>query len=376
MKKALIASVFFLVGTLSGIAQQYEVSQLNKTFRDADRSNRRIRAEIYYPTNTENSQIAQGQFPVLILGHGFVMWSNAYQNFYDTLVPRGYIIVFVDSEGTVFANHDAFSKDIAFMAEAIQKEGTNPNSPLFGAVAKETGLMGHSMGGGAATVAASLTDVETLVTFAPAQLRFNTLTPASKVIADAIVFSGSSDGVTPPAEDHIPIYENLGSNCKYFINITGGAHCYYADPNGPCDFGESTSSNNIQITRQEQQAIMFKFLNSWFDYKLKGDQNAEELFLDDLEDEDGISFESNCIETISESNHIFTISPNPAQSTISIQSKSNTAIERIELYNSFGQLLSQHRDQNINVSELKSGYYLIKIKTNTSVQTERLVIQH
>ena len=63
----------------------------------------------------------------------------------------------------------------------------------------------------------------------------------------ALIFSGTADGVTPAAEHHTPIYNGLASSCKNFVNITGGGHCYYAQTNFNCDFGESTSSPNISI---------------------------------------------------------------------------------------------------------------------------------
>ncbi|MBQ4820005.1 alpha/beta hydrolase [Aquimarina sp. MMG016] len=382
MKKAVfsILSVLFMV--CSGIAQDYGVANTNKTFRDADRRNRRVRTKIYYPqvNNAIPSEATDEKFPVVVLGHGFVMGSSAYQNFYDTLVPRGYIVVFVDTEGSFFANHDAFSKDMAFIVEAIQAENNNQSSPLSGIVDSKSALIGHSMGGGAATVAASLTEVETLVTFAPAILRINTLTPASKVTAESIVFSGSGDGVTPPEENHLPIYNNLGSDCKYFINITGGAHCYYAQSNFFCDFGENSSSGGIEITRSEQQAITFRFLNSWFDYKLKGDLSAKQTFNSDLQTSGDITYQNACGErnfvSLSTPKSDAQLIPNPASSIVEIRTIDQKPIEKVEFYNQFGQLVSTSKESQANISNLNPGHYLVKIYTKNTVINKKMVVKN
>ncbi len=373
-----ILSVFFIV--CSGIAQDYDVSSSSKTFRDASRRNRRVNARIYYPKVTRQNQtnVTQGPFPVIVLGHGFVMGSDAYQNFYDTIVPRGYIVVFVNTEGSFFANHEAYAKDLAFMVGAIQAENNNQNSVLAGIVDDKSALIGHSMGGGAATVAASMVDVETLVTFAPALLRFDTLTPASLVSEDAIVFSGTADGVTPPDEHHIPIYNNLGSDCKYIINITGGAHCYYANSNFFCDFGENSSSGNIQITRNEQQAITFQFLNSWFDYKLKGSSAAQQTFLLDLATSDDVTSENSCENplVIYEPEEVeLTTFPNPANKLLNIKVLNNQKLRKVEFYAQNGQLVRTSITNEVNVSDIQPGHYLAKIYVGESTITKKVLIQ-
>ncbi len=380
MKKVLLSILAILFVVCSGIAQDYDVGSSSKTFRDGDRRNRRVNTRIYYPkiTRQNQGQVTQGPFPVVVLGHGFVMGSDAYQNFYNTLVPRGYIVVFVNTEGSFFANHEAFSKDLAFMVGAIQAENNNPNSVLSGIVDDKSALIGHSMGGGAATVAASLVDVETLVTFAPALLRFDTLTPASMVSEDAIVFSGTGDGVTPPEENHIPIYDNLGSDCKYIINITGGAHCYYANSNFFCDFGENSSSGNIQITRSQQQAITFQFLNSWLDYKLKGDLTAQQTFLLDLATSGDITSENTCDnpEVIYEPAEIeLKTFPNPADKVLNIKILDNQKLDKVEFYGQNGQLVRTSNTNQVDVSDLKPGHYLAKVYVDKTTVTKKVLIQ-
>ena len=382
MKNLLATLVFIFLTSYCSIAQLYEVSNTTKTLRDIDRRNRNVRTRIYYP-NVNESIPLQGEettFPVIVLGHGFIMGANAYQNIYNTLVPQGYIVAFVDTEGSFFANHDAYSKDLAFVVDAIQEENNDQNSPLFGIVDSKTALMGHSMGGGAATVAASLTQVETVITFAPATLRFDTLTPASQVSTDAIVFSGSEDGVTPPSEEHLPIYDNLGSGCKYFISITGGAHCYYANSHFACDFGENSSSGNVSVSRVEQHDIMFRFLNSWLEYKLKGNTSAELTFTDDLESSNDITFQNGCTSGLStfqklEKDKIVKLLPNPATSEVSIITDTKSGLVKVEFYNQSGKLISTSTDKVNTLSGFEPGHYLVKVYTNNQIVTKLMYVK-
>jgi hypothetical protein len=99
-----------------------------------------------------------------------------------------------------------------------------------------------------------------------------------------LVFSGGQDGVTPPDEHHLPIYSALASAKKTFVNVVGGAHCYFANTNFNCDFGEGTTSTGISITRAEQQTRTYSLLDPWLDYTLRGNCDAYETFVNALDD--------------------------------------------------------------------------------------------
>lgn len=373
MKTIQLLLIALIAFSTTGLAQNYDVGYRSKTFRDAARSNRSVKTLIYYPATStgSNAPVAGGEFPVVVLGHGFSMGSDAYQNFYNELVPQGYIVVFVNTEGSFFANHEAFSQDMAFMVGAMQAENAVSDSDFYGKIADKTALLGHSMGGGAATVAASKVSVETVVLFAPAKLRFNTLTPATEVSAPTVVFSGSGDGVTPPAEHHLPIYNNLGSACKYFINITGGAHCYYAQSNFACDFGERFSSGGIQVSRSEQQATTFQFLNSWLAYKLKGDASALQTFTSDLQTSTAITVQNDCGGDAINSQVI--LYPNPVAQVLRVQTTASQQVSKIELYNDQGTVVASAPATELNVSTLSKGRYFAKIFLQNQTMIKKIV---
>ena len=306
---------FFLIFIQNLQAQNYQIGHTTITFNDPTRTGgfgsgggpgRQIQTEIYYPANVAGVDVnpASGQFPVIVFGHGFVMTWSAYQNIWEHLVPQGYIIAFPRTEGSIFGtNHQQFGWDLQLLVTAIQQKGNDTNSILFGAVASETALMGHSMGGGAAFLAADSLSIngninlKTLVGLAPAESSTNgvsSISSAANITVPAVVFSGIQDGVTPPNQHHIPMYDALASNCKTRINIVGGAHCYFANTNTNCDFGESTSSSGISISRIEQQSVMNDFLDHWLAYTLKGSCNDFYTFNDSLNNSNRINFQQAC----------------------------------------------------------------------------------
>lgn len=299
--------LFLLLFAFSGLFAQHQVGHTQITFTDPARSNRAIQTEIYYPASTTGDDVSMvaGQYPVVVFGHGFVMAWSAYQNLWDEFVPRGYIMVFPRTEGSITGtDHQKFGWDLQFLVGAMQAENTKPASIFNGHVAIETALMGHSMGGGAAFLAADSlcgngnANLKTLIGLAPAEPSTNgvsSIRSAKDVTVPALILSGSNDGVTPPVDHHIPMYDSLASSCKTFINVLGGGHCYFANTNTNCDFGESTSSTGISITRAQQQDITYDFVNLWLDYTLKGDCNAFSEFQDSLNTSVRISHLQACV---------------------------------------------------------------------------------
>ena len=298
--------LFGLMFIVSEIFAQHQVGHTTITFQDASRANRAIETEIYYPVVTSGNDVSMvaDTFPVIVFGHGFVMpWSD-YENLWAEFVSRGYIMAFPRTEGSITGtDHQQFGWDLQFLVAAMQNENTLPSSIFYQGVSPETALMGHSMGGGAAFLAADSlvangnVNLKTLIGLAPAESSSNgvsSINSALKITLPSIILSGGQDGVTPPVDHHIPMYDNLASDCKTFINLLGGAHCYFANSSTTCDLGEGTSSTGITLDRPQQHDITFDFVNLWLDYTLKGDCNAFSEFNDSLQTSNRIDYNQAC----------------------------------------------------------------------------------
>jgi dienelactone hydrolase len=305
MKKTLLLFVLAPFWAFS----QFQIGHTTVTFNDPTRNGgfgsgggpgRQIQTEVYYPTYTagENTPVATfPDFPVIVFGHGFAMGWDAYENIWEHLVPQGYIMAFVRTEGSLIPapSHGDFGQDLALVSTKMLALDAAAGSLFNGKVKQKSVIMGHSMGGGATMLAAANNaNIAGIVGLAPAETNPSAIGVCANISVPALIFSGSNDGVTPPAEHHLPIYQGISSTCKSFVSITGGAHCYFANSNFNCDFGESTSSQGISITRAEQQQKTFAILDPWLQYVLGEDCFALNAFQSSLNTTTGTVNQTNC----------------------------------------------------------------------------------
>ncbi|MCX7745065.1 MAG: T9SS type A sorting domain-containing protein [Flavobacteriales bacterium] len=280
MKKTALFLVLFI--SVSSMFAQYLIGHRTFTFNDPSRTGgfgsgggpgRQIQTEIYYPATAagDNTPFVTDSFPYIVFGHGFVMTWDAYMNFVNELVPKGYIILFPRTEGSITPNHNDFGLDLALVVNSFRNLGQNPSSVYYQRVGSTCAIMGHSMGGGAAFLAAANNNnITALATVAAAETNPSAINAAKNVKVPTLVMYGGNDCVTPPINHQLKMYDSLGTKCKTLINIVGGSHCQFAESNFNCNFGETTCSPGPTISRAVQHQRMFKYLVPWLNKVLKG----------------------------------------------------------------------------------------------------------
>jgi len=377
--KKIIATLVILGSCLTIPAQQVGTTTI--TFNDPGRTGgfgsgggagRQIQTEIYYPAATAGTDVAVaiGEYPIVVFGHGFVMSWDAYENIWTDLVANGYIVAFPRTEGGFSPSHEDFGMDLALVVDELLLLNTDAGSLFSNKLSGKAGICGHSMGGGATFIAANeTTNIQTIIGLAPAETNPSAETAAGSVQLPALVLSGSADGVTPEADHHLPIFNALGSTCKYYVSITGGAHCYFANSNFNCDTGELLTSGGISISRTEQQETTSDYMIPWLNIYLK-DACDDQLIIDDLEANDNRTIVNaqcvfDCEEPTTGLNTLsaeqVAIYPNPVSNSLIVEGISATS--EIILTNSLGvQVLKAFGDSPINVSELPSGVYLLHVE--------------
>lgn len=381
-------NIFYLLifSNLFVFSQSFQIGHRQVTYTDPSRNNRSIQTEIYYPATTsgDNVTVASGQFPILIFGHGFLMAWDSYQNFWDSLVPLGYIMVFPRTEGGISPSHQQFGLDLRFLNEKIKSEGNNPSSFLYGHVANSSAIMGHSMGGGCTFIAGqNYTNVTTIVNFAAAETSNpSSIDIAPDVSVPVLMLSGEKDGVTPPTQHQIPMYNACGSDCKYLVTILGGGHCYFANYNFNCSFGEMTTSPQPTISREEQQKRVMYILKPYLDYMLKNDQNQRSLFFSRIKNTTYFNYTMNCDttppttsinETELSSVQIF---PNPANSGINIIFEND---EEAHLYikNVTGQIVFtaflNDKENYLEINSLLPGIYYLHLHYGQNILHRKFI---
>jgi dienelactone hydrolase len=262
-----------------------------------DVRDRNIETQIYYPSATlgDDTNISPGNYPVIIFGHGFLMDWESYQNYWEALVPDGYIICFPTTEMSLTPSHEDFGKDLKTLAAQMQDQSEDENSIFHNSILPKTAIMGHSMGGGASFLASeNNSTINTMVNFAAAETMPSAISSAFNVAIPSLIFSGENDCVAPADVNQDVMYNNLASPCKTQIKIIDGNHCNFANSNFSCDLGESFCSSNPSIAREQQQQITTNFLKLWLDYTLYDNQNSLNLFKDQLQTSTLINYSQSC----------------------------------------------------------------------------------
>mgnify|MGYP000848880815 CR=1 FL=1 len=386
MKNIILTCTAILLTTMLE-AQSFNIGQTTITFIDPARNNRNIPTEVFYPANTSgiNVPVAEGNFPVLSFGHGFLMNYDAYSVYWDDLVPKGYIVALPKTETGFSPNHLDFALDLAFVIQALKAEGFNQASMFYQKVAEESSILGHSMGGGCAYLGvASDTTISSVVSFAAS---VGTNPPALPVAAGltlpSLIFSGQNDSVTPYYSNQLPLYQALLSDCKTYISINGGAHCYFGNQNQICDLGELLSGSNPTISREEQHDVVFTFLSPWLDFILKGDNNAFGLFEDSLYTSSRITYLHDCLTTSAPAtglqNNVL-VSPNPFSELLSITIRDHQLYKsmQISIFDCWGKVVFKQNNltQNeisINLQSQPGGLYLVRLSNENGEFTRKVM---
>jgi hypothetical protein len=382
MKKAFV--IWFL-GCLTLFAQPFQIGRTTLNLFDASR-NRTIATEVFYPADSDANNVpvtttTSEAFPLLSFGHGFVMTFDAYQNFWEELVPQGYIMAFPKTEGSFSPSHTNFAKDLAFVIEAMNELNTNSSSLFFSRISPNNAVMGHSMGGGCALLAKQYyTQINHVVTFAAAETNPSAIGAASALEIPSFTIAGINDCVTPPATNQLPIYNALQSSCKNYLGITGASHCQMADFNFFCSVGDGTCSPSPTITRDEQHQIIFSYLNLWLDYYLKENCISGGLFEALKTNDDDNVTNSNCqlCENLSLANtnsSFFEVSPNPFNELITIKSNNEVYLE-YTLYDLKANKILEGRgisNLQLETSFLSSGIFFLTVIQNQQKKTVKLI---
>ncbi|MFO7722423.1 MAG: hypothetical protein R6V49_04280 [Bacteroidales bacterium] len=300
MKKSLISLLLWFLVFFQGTAQPFEIGHTTINFVDPDRNNRQVSTEVYYPADMAGDDVPFSlQFtlpvPLVVFGHGFLMVWSAYENIWSALVPQGYIVAFPTTESSLSPNHDEFGKDLAFVVRAASALSGNQASLFYQRIDTMACVMGHSMGGGSACLAAAGEPmIQAIATLAPAETTPSAKAAAAGINIPSLIFAGGNDCVTPPPAHQVPIYDSLASTCKTYISITGGSHCQMAEYNFYCNLGESTCTPPPAISRPQQHIVINRYLIPWLAFFLKGDASAGALFDQTLQGDPEILTTKNC----------------------------------------------------------------------------------
>lgn len=362
-------------------AQPYLIGSRIITFNDPAR-NRNVATQIRYPGETSgaNAVVADGPFPVLVMGHGFAMGYDVYSNLWNYFVPKGYIMLLPTTEGGLLPapSHGAFGEDLVFLAEQMLAENLDPASPFFGKVAPATALMGHSMGGGSSFLgAANNGNIQALVNYAAAETTPSAIAAAALVQVPTMVIAGANDCVTPIPANQAPMFAAL-TTCRAFINITGASHCQFAENSVTCGLGEITCSPGPAISRSAQHAIANQMAGLWLDHFLKGDPDGLLAVQDSVTNSTRLTGEVICLSTgvTERDQQDWSLAPVPTSDRLMVYGVAFGDLIRV--VDILGRELSTSSVtasvHELNVSDLPAGTYRLLIERKGSLRSKAFVV--
>ena len=218
---------------------QQPVGTTNWLLIDDTRGGREIACDVRYPgvSPTAEATPDNGPFPLVVFGHGFLMGPDDYDNLSAGMVNAGYVVALVATEQNFAPSHQNFGLDLAFVANEMVQNGAS--GVLAGWLQPHAAIAGHSMGGGATWLAAATHPmIDAIVAFAPAETNPSAVAVGEDIAVPVLGVSGSADGVTPPATQHLPLYNSTtGAPCRAFASLLDGGHCGFADQGTICDIG-------------------------------------------------------------------------------------------------------------------------------------------
>jgi dienelactone hydrolase len=191
---------------------------------------------------------------------------NKYQTTLEHLATWGYLVMASTSYTGLFPDHAEFAHDLGYCLDYLAGENADAGSWLYGQVDTiRFGLSGHSMGGGASILAATVDErVRALANLAAAETVPSAQAAMANVFIPVRMIAGDEDGIVDYTSTRDK-YLN-GNPPKQFALIQGGCHCGFLDSDIIfCDSGS--------LPRAEQLAVTRRLLTEFFQLYLKGDQD-------------------------------------------------------------------------------------------------------
>ena len=400
-------NIFLFTLILSSLlikAQTFQTGTITVTFNDASRTGgygsgggvgRQIQTEIYYPATAAGSNVAvaNGTFPVVVIGHGFLMAWDSYDNIYSSLSKQGYIVALPRTEGSTTPSHSDFGLDEALVAiKLMQLNTTNTLAPLFvGKVAQKSAIGGHSMGGGSSFLGASNNNTITcLFNFAAAQTNPRSSQAAKTVTVPTLIIGGQNDCVAPPLANQNVMWDSTAATKKFEVVIKNLTHCDFGNgTNFNCTAGQNFSGCGSSVTNSLALKLYMNFLNPFLAANLKGDCAEANRFMDSV-NFSGVVFSKKILGSLAcsttnfkstlNNEELITFYPNPAKTSVSVKSSSTyTSTIIIKIISVTGQSLINTQledgETSINISFLKNGLYFMKLYNGDNLITIKKLIK-
>ena len=222
-------------------------------------------ATVHYPAVAVQAgspvDAANGPYPIIAFGHGFVSPVTLYASTGAHLASWGFIVLLPQTQGSLFPSHAQFAADLRSSLDWMAGQGSAAGSPWAGAAdGARRGVMGHSMGGGCALLAADADPaIRCAVPLAAAETNPSSTAACSGTRCATRIIVGSQDTIVAPTTN-APMFANLAGPAQ-LVTITGGSHCGFIDSSiAFCDSGSISRAAQLAIVRREATEFLLLYL--------------------------------------------------------------------------------------------------------------------
>lgn len=246
--------------SFAGFTNPSEITEARDTVIRPDGSS--FDVLLIYPSGQTKTPL-----PVVIFGHGFLNPPELYRSTLRTLAGQGYVVIAPRSFLERYPDHLAYSRDFIHCANWISQ--TPPADLLMRVVGSAFCAAGHSMGGGAALLAAAEDERFIAVAALAAVETQPSAIEASRRISTSIMFVTGSDDTFVPSATNTCLMFDQAPRPSYWFDIKGGSHCGFIRAereDGVCKEG--------RISRTEQTSISARLLVDFFDLVVKGEDRG------------------------------------------------------------------------------------------------------
>jgi pimeloyl-ACP methyl ester carboxylesterase len=208
--------------------------------------------------------------PIFAFGHGYLAPIDIYQSTLEHLASWGITVVAPRSGGGLVPSHEAFGADLVAALDHVSVAASEDDWPGLPVDGTSRSVGGHSMGGGAAVLAARLDpSIRTVATLSAADTRPSAVTAAEGVEAPMLLVAASEDRITPIDRHQRPIFEAAAGPAQLRV-IEGGGHCGYLDQADLIGLVCGQAS----LAEEEQRAEGQAALSAWLRARLMDDAAA------------------------------------------------------------------------------------------------------
>lgn len=270
--RAALAGLLGLWATL-GAAERFPVGWTQVEVPRPDGSS--FAAYVAYPAVRKGADAAvddrAAPYPAVTFGHGFLAPPLLYAGTLAGLASHGYVVMATQSQLNLFPSHPDYALDLRHCLSFLEQADETAGSRWYGVVDRDGfGAAGHSLGGGAAILAAAADErIRAVVVLAPAVTRpVSSVEKVSEIEAPLRIVAGLQDALTPFAVHALPHFAR-STPPSQMVLLPEGTHCGFLDVPIPPPFCDAGAGDAV-AQRQRAQRLMVEF----FELHLRGDETA------------------------------------------------------------------------------------------------------